>query len=124
MAECRLLMVLVTACLLCATSAVNETSGVGPLVEFLPVQMDGLVLGRTATIDVETTTQTTDCLRLNCVVVNPDAVELQPGGDVTVCAGLSSNDTLPHLTLRGLCLGRTSLDCQIDDTKLDINPVD
>ena len=115
MAGCRLLIVLVIASLLCAASTVNETSGVGPLVKFLPVQIDGLVLGRTTTIDVETTTQMTDCLRLSCVVVNPDVVELERGGDVTVCAGLSSNDTLPHLTLRGLRLGRTSLDCQIDN---------
>ena len=115
MAGCRLLTVLVTASLLYAASAVNETSGVGPLVDFLPAQIDGLLLGRTATIDVKTTTQTSDCLRLSCVVAHPAVVELERGGDVTVCADLSSNDTPPHLTLRGLRLGRTSLDCQIDN---------
>ena len=117
MTGCRLLSVLVTASLLCTVSAANETS----LVKFLPAQIDGLLLGRTATIDVKTTTQTTDCLRLSCVVVHPDVAELARGGEVTVCAGPSSNDTPPHLTLRGLRLGRTSLDCHIDN---DVGSID
>ena len=48
-------------------------------------------------------------------MVNPDVVELVHGGSVTVCEGLSSNASLPHLTLRGLRMGRTSLECRIED---------
>ena len=115
MAGCRLLVVLVAASLLCGVSAVNETSGVGPLVDFLPAKIDGLVLGSTATIDVETTSQLTGSRRLRCVVLNPDIVELVHGGSVTVCAGLPANATRPHLTVRGLRMGRTIIDCLIDD---------
>ena len=115
MAGCRLLTVFVIASLLYTVSAVNETSGVRPLVEFVPAQMDGLVLGSTAAIDVETTRWLTGSRRLRCVVANPDIVELVHGGSLTVCAGLPTNATRPHLTVRGVHMGRTIIDCLIDN---------
>ena len=115
MAGCPLLAALVAVSLLFGVSAVNKISEDGQLVEFAPALMDGLVLEKTETIDVLATHHLTGSRRLSCVVVNPDVVELVHGGSVTVCEGLSSNASLPHLTVRGLRMGRTSLECRIED---------
>ena len=115
MAGCPLLAALVAVSLLSGISAVNKTSDDGQLVEFLPAEMDSLVLDKTQTIDVQATHHMTGSRRLSCVVVNPDIVELVHGSSVTVCEGLSPNASLPHLTVRGLRMGRTSLECRIDN---------
>ena len=115
MAGCPLLAALVAVSLLFGVSALNEASEDDQLVEFVPALMDSLVLGKTETIDVQATHHMTGNRRLSCVVVNPDIVELVHGGSVTVCEGLPSNASLPHLTVRGLRMGRTSLECRIDD---------
>ena len=116
MAGCPLCFCITVVVVVSTVSAANQTSDDGQPVEFLPARMDGLVLGKTDTIDVKTTTSVTDCLRLSCVVVSPDVVELVHGGNVTVCAGMPSNMSLPHLTVRGLRMGRTSLDCRVEDS--------